>query len=245
MSFIDPATSPAGRKARQRAIRNSILSNDDGDASDNRSITGVATATILAMSDNILSVYGRATDSQHTRGLAWYWNASTIANDLATVYNVTYEQACGVLAALSPSTDWDRNVALAHDMLNSGDCGHAYGDAIRKARLIRDGADPATVLGGRKVRSFYQAVYWAGETGHVVVDRHAHAVALGVSKPLGDWAAKALDAPARYQIVAAAYRHAARRAGIAPADMQAVTWVTFRETHSAFAAAFAAKVGEF
>lgn len=221
MSFVTPAT-PRGRSQRQRAIRNSV-----GTLSD-------VAADMADMADNIIDLYHEASESQIERGKAWYWQANGIANNLAREHALSLEQACGILAALSPSTDWERNVSLAFTLAETGDCSHAYGDAIRKARLIRDNpdSDPLLFIGGRKVRSFYHSVYWAGINSHVVVDRHAHAIALGMRKPLGDWAAKALDAPGRYQVVAAAYRAAARRAGIDPSEMQAVTWLVFRETYA-------------
>jgi hypothetical protein len=127
-------------------------------------------------------------------------------------------------------------------MIRTGDCRHAYGDAINKARAIRDlplgsatsyPAEVLSLLGGRKVRSFFHAIFYYDRPSypHVVVDRHAHAVALGVDRPLADYAAKALEAPGRYLLVAAAYRAAARARNVSPAAMQATTWLHFRDNH--------------
>lgn len=226
MSHRPPCQTKAGRTLRQRAYRRNV-----GNTAD-------AYADISEMVTNILAIYEEATGAEINQGTTWYADAHTIAATLSAgtrpakggAPTLSTTQVIGILAALSPSTDWDRNVQLARDMIATGDCSHAYGECIVKARRIRDGEDPTTVLGGRKVRSFYAAIL-KPNGGHVVVDRHAHATALGVRAPLGDWAAKALDAPGRYAIVSAAYRAAGRQLGIPPCEVQATTWLAFRRQY--------------
>lgn len=228
MSYITPATPGRGRTNRQRAIR--------------QATGGKATAheVMRDMRTNILDMYEQALPEEMEQGRTWYADALRIATRIADhtrkakdVPTLDVYQVVGIMAALSPSTDWDRNVQLAQDMAMTGDCAHAYGEAIVKARRIREGERPVDVLGGRKVRNFYSSIILAlCPSGHVVVDRHAHAIALGVNQPLGDWAAKALDAPGRYQIVAAAYRAAARALDIPVSEVQATTWLTFRRLYA-------------
>jgi hypothetical protein len=100
----------------------------------------------------------------------------------------------------------------------------AFNDALRKADAIAAGADPLDVLGGRKVRSFYRNI--VGHTGHVTVDRHAVAIVAG--RPLTDREGKVLERIGPYTYVAGAYRAAARRLGVAPTELQAVTWLVWR-----------------
>jgi len=47
----------------------------------------------------------------------WYDGANKIARDLSKKYNVTPEQAAGILASLSPQKDWYQNVRLAELVL--------------------------------------------------------------------------------------------------------------------------------
>tara|TARA_Y100000114_G_scaffold16149_1_gene13052 strand:- start:4229 stop:14029 length:9801 start_codon:yes stop_codon:yes gene_type:complete len=47
----------------------------------------------------------------------WYDGANKIARDLSRKYNVTPEQAAGILASLSPQKDWYQNVRLAELVL--------------------------------------------------------------------------------------------------------------------------------
>ena len=49
----------------------------------------------------------------------WYDGANIIANRLASKYDVTPEQAAGIIASLSPQKDWYQNVRLAELVLKS------------------------------------------------------------------------------------------------------------------------------
>jgi len=49
----------------------------------------------------------------------WYDGANKIANEMATRFGVTPEQAAGILAALSPQKDWYQNVRLAELLLEA------------------------------------------------------------------------------------------------------------------------------
>ena len=48
----------------------------------------------------------------------WYDGANTIANTFAKTYNITVEQAAGVLGVNSPQKDWYMNVALAERIMH-------------------------------------------------------------------------------------------------------------------------------
>lgn len=178
------------------------------------------------MCANILTRYNLATDTPDHVPRSWYLDAHHIAADLAIRFDTTVSQAAGVLAALSPSTAWERNVTLAYDLFETGDCSHAYGVQINKARRIIDGADPLTVLNGRKERSFYHNIHTPHRTGPVTVDRHAFSVAL--ARILTDKELKLLDRSGIYHYVAACYRSVARQIGIPPHVLQSITWDHWR-----------------
>jgi hypothetical protein len=173
------------------------------------------------MVDRIADVYGLATADERSEGAAWYDDAAAIA---AIVGDGNVSRGAGILAALSPQCLWDDNVdrALRHGAGES--VVGAFNDALRKADAIAAGADPLDVLGGRKVRSFYRNI--VGHTGHVTVDRHAMAIVAG--RPLTVREVKVLERIGPYTYVASAYRAAARRLGVAPTELQAVTWLVWR-----------------
>lgn len=184
------------------------------------------------MVDRIINAYGEATADEELTGLTWYGPDSDAIleqiGDVAAVAGIelTREQCSGILAALSPSTRWGRNVDLAVEFAEEGDCPHAYGLCIERARLIREGSTADSVLGGRKVRSFFANILRPNSPGPVTVDRHALAIVYG--RRLSDRETKILERKGTYHVVAGAYRSAARRLGLHPHVVQAVTWVAWR-----------------
>lgn len=177
----------------------------------------------VALVDNILAVYDRATPEQQARGMAWYRTAHDLALMIgdgdATV-------GAGVLAALSANTGWAQNLRLATD-LASGIEVRGLPTSLNKARRILGRENPAVALGaGRKTQNFYRNIAWPELSGPVTVDRHAHDVARNQVFGKTD---RGLSTPSRYETFANAYRAAANARGIRPHEMQAVTWVVWTE----------------
>lgn len=181
--------------------------------------------------ENIVRVYREANDSQLSRGLSWYADAHTIALALDPS-NV--ERAAGILAALSPRLDWDRNVLLASRVYVEGFASGCLKSNASKADAIYAGGAPLDILGGDKVRAFYGAIV-DPSAGHVVIDRHAFDIALG--RRTDDAARGALGRKGAYDFVADLYREAARILGVSATVVQSVTWTVWRETSAAYSAA--------
>jgi hypothetical protein len=89
----------------------------------------------------------------------------------------------------------------------------------RKAKLIAQCHDPLDVLAGPKERAFYRCIM--GYSDAVTVDVWAARVAEG------HWKSPSITGR-RYERIAAAYRAAARRAGVRPSTIQAATWIHIR-----------------
>lgn len=183
---------------------------------------------------NVLKVWRNASSTQQANGLAWYRDAHNIAGALAQRHGVTLEAVAGMLAATSPRCGWGQNVNIVARALDTGATTGCMGDAARKADKIMAGAAPLDVLGGSKVRAFFTLIASAGTENAVCVDRHAHDVAAG---QVTDDAARAMLGTAKgYARVAECYRRAAvlasREAGapVTPAQVQATTWVAWRDT---------------
>lgn len=175
---------------------------------------------------NIVAAYQRATPDQRARGLEWYARANDLARELDPD-NVP--RAAGVIAALSPQCQWERNAAIARAsyLLGSG-TGNIYSANNRKASRILRGEDPADVLGGPKVRSFYAGILAPEGTDTVCIDRHAHDIAVGrrtddATRTASLGTAKGYDAFVR------AYQRAAALLGVPASHVQAVTWTVWRE----------------
>jgi len=189
------------------------------------------TLSVTPMVRRILSVYRSATAAQLDAGTNWYSDAHGIASDYALAHNVTTEVAAGIIAALSPMQSYGANLNLARRFLASkGTLDHGYLSlGLGKARDIYNGSDILPTLNGDKVKNFYQSIVTAGKDG-VTIDRHAYCLAIG------ERAKNVNLTPKRYALVASAYVRAAEIAGITPAEIQAVTWVVWRQRYWAVGA---------
>lgn len=178
------------------------------------------TATMTA---RIEAIYAQATEAEHLDGAQWYSAASDIATLVGDLTKTSPIHGAGIIAALSPQCSWDENIVRALALANNEQVG-AFGDALAKAKRIHKGHHPLSVLGGRKVRSFFYNI--AGHNGHVTIDRHAVAIVWG--RPLSDTEIKVLERCGTYTFIAAVYRAVARKLNIAPPQLQAITWLAWR-----------------
>lgn len=172
----------------------------------------------------LLRLRASATPDDVAAGVEWYGRANGLAFKLAAQYGVTPRQAASVIAVLSPTNRWHRNVQDAEAMLAwhaSGRIGDppsvcTYGPNRVKAIRIMDGDLGA--LSGPKVEAF--AANILGDHEYVTLDIWACRAALGDDKATG---------PGRHrQKIARAYRNAAARSGDTPAAFQAIVWTVIR-----------------
>lgn len=170
----------------------------------------------------ILVAFSRADDRSFAEGLTWY----PVARDLAIELAGDVTEGAGVIAALSPQVSWERNIDLARDAYHDYWHGQVY-NAIWKARRIITGADPDEVLPrGKKTWCFYHTIA-DPSSRHVVIDRHACAIAEGVPVRCDPGRIGVV----RYHERAADYLAAADYLGRPVSEVQAVTWCARRNTH--------------
>jgi len=172
---------------------------------------------------NILKVYRRATDAQVIAGKEWYSEAHALALELSP--NDVWRGA-GVIAAFSPLTPWWRNVELATDSLTTGRARtDTLGNSSRAAQRIIDGEHPLDVLKGIKTRTFAENIARNGISDSVTVDVHAFSIAVGKPVP----SSKLKMGKRLYLEIAGSYSNAAKREDISPTQMQAITWLVWRD----------------
>jgi hypothetical protein len=172
---------------------------------------------------NILKVYRRATDAQRSAGFNWYGEAHDLALEIG---NGDVWRGAGLLAVYSPLTPWWRNVELA---LGSARTGIArtdtLGNSARLAQRILDGEYALDVINGIKTRTFCENIALNGISDNVTVDVHAYSIAVGRPVP-----SSRLKMGVRlYREIEEAYRRAAKREGVMETQMQAVSWVVWRD----------------
>ena len=181
-------------------------------------------ATLTPHLDNILRTYRDATAGQTAAGLAWYADAHTFALSLSD----DIDRAAGVIAALSPRVNWARNMVLASRAFVEGRATGTLPHSCETATTILHGAPWREVLSGPKTRAFAATIADPTDPHHVVIDRHALSIAIGRVSTDAD--SRVLARKGGYETFAECYRDAARTVGISPAQMQAITWVVWRET---------------
>lgn len=186
---------------------------------------------------NILAVYNGATDDNIRFGLAWYAIAHREAMRMGNGNSRYLSRNAGIIAALSPMNGWTNNIRKARQLVSmrgritvvkGQPNGIGLGNNVAKAIAIYNGMDPLDVLNGDKVTAFYRTIL--DPTGDIdpVIDRHAFDIAVG--EQTNEKRRGALSRKGVYHEFANAYREAAKVAGIGSAQMQAITWVQWRES---------------
>jgi len=188
---------------------------------------------------NILKVYRRATPEDTANGLEWYDRAKRHAKAISTKYFIHTHTVIGVMAALSPNNRWERNVKDTERMcqawVNGEDLSDfkvsCYNTMKQKAWSIleddlTDDDDILTRLNGQKIRSFYSNIRGLTE---VTIDGHALNIALGIRQGLTS--DKTNMGKKLYREMQEAYVKAAKRVGVKPHELQAITWTTWKREH--------------
>lgn len=166
-------------------------------------------------------------------GLAWYGNAYSLCQELASKYKlpgVSAEHVAGIMAALSPMRSWQENIQRTEILLAGGDPG-GLRHTIDTAMLIRHGFDPVLAIGrtgqNYKVRSFFHNIAYFDTSTDVTVDRHMWTLLFNDLKVVKkadlyfqaheyEWAAE------RFRAVAACYDN------MLPHQAQAIAWLSWR-----------------
>lgn len=179
--------------------------------------------------NNILKVYKVSVNSEQND---WYREAHQFGVEVSSFlksfknYDVTVNQVLGIVSALSPLKEWEKNKEIAVDFILTGDCGH-MGANKRKARAILDcnGSDDKIleILSGPKTSRFYMNMMYPDGTG-VTVDRHAIAIAIGRTATNKEQALT----PKAYTFIEKCYIMTAETLGLDPLHLQSITWQTWK-----------------
>jgi hypothetical protein len=188
---------------------------------------------------NILAVYNMATADDLRAGMAWYQEANNWCRVMAgSNREHLISRNAGIVAALSPLNGWGNNKRKAAEVISKRGKitvvkgkpnGIGLGANVLKAIAIYNGAEPLDILSGDKVRAFYATILDPRGDVVPVIDRHAFDIAIG--EKTDDKRRGILSRKGVYAEFANAYREAAKVAGIGSAQMQAVTWIAWRNIH--------------
>lgn len=168
---------------------------------------------------NILNTYIAASDEEVTAGMTWYNDAHNLALELSP--NDVWRGA-GVIAAFSPRVKWEQNIVLARRAFKEGIAtGHTTA-MCNIANRILNGEHPLDVMNGEKTRAFTAAIADPANSTIATIDRHAYNIATGEN------IAEPKIGKRLYRELAAAYSTAADYVGISTPQIQAITWVKYR-----------------
>lgn len=162
-----------------------------------------------------------ASDQEIIDGMDFYPGAHGLCELFASIYATPINPLCachvaGIYAALSPMNTWDTNVANILDILRDWSAASVNTTDINlhKALAIRCGADPLSILSGRKVRAFYNCIANPDDTSIApAIDRHLINLALGVIPDKNEQSRLASNRDI-YTKVENAYQYLGRREGI-------------------------------
>lgn len=182
--------------------------------------------SVTKMTNRILKMYALG----NTADAMWYQDAYRIACDLAQKHNTQTERVAGIIAALSPLKRWDKNIELADDLLSGRKVGHTK-NMVNKAHKVNecDIADIPKILNGNKITDFYNNIINPTCENRVTIDRHAIMIAMGGVHLSKQDLISLSNTDKRYTAIADAYRRAAKKLGVRPLEVQAVTWVVWRK----------------
>jgi hypothetical protein len=169
------------------------------------------------------------------RGTQWYPVAHDEAISVGNLAGYSGELGlrigAGIIASLSPKTDWDSNVLYAKQIVRYGYAPRQTEINNSKAVRILHGEDPLNVLGGMKVVPFFSAIVSPrGENAVPVIDRHAGSVYAfdEIGRGLTEKQQSKLSNVGVVTRIQGAYRKVARKEGIHVHCVQGITWVQHR-----------------
>lgn len=188
---------------------------------------------------NILAVYQLAKTSEIIEGSQWYPTAKLVAERIASEYHLAVSTVAGVIAALSPRNKWERNLVDAENIIRVWSIDRDSVDTVKvctfgknKAKAIQildeqaSYNDALTILSGPKLKEFFTCIL--GYDQDVCIDGHAYSIWAGDRITLNS--IPSIGIKLRREIKQA-YVDAAKKVGIKPSEMQAITWCAWRRLH--------------
>ena len=194
--------------------------------------------------NNILRYYDIATADDIQDGLVWYDEAHDFASKLANRYSVKVQQSSGVISTLSPQTSWSSNKIIADSFIQSrGRMTVGNTTRLNKARKILKKESPEEILallsttpdGALKTKAFFKNILWPNKETDLTIDRHALATCF--QRPEKTFALSNSESQMtkqQYMFIDQCYKKSADKVGIMKHQLQAVTWLTYRQCRNLF-----------
>jgi len=134
---------------------------------------------------NLMDLLENASPEHRRVGASWYQDAHDEGERFARAHDIHPDVYHGIVAMLSPGTEWGHNVKTAQDLIENGDINSAaykgYPLQLEKAKYLLESTKghPNPIeevdkqLGGNKVRSFFNNLADPVHNGNdVTIDTH-------------------------------------------------------------------------
>lgn len=166
-----------------------------------------------------------ATPEQIHAGMHWYDEGHHISEEIG---RGDVAKGAGIIAALSPKNEWNRNVENAREFIKTGTATGRTQDQLEAATRIYEGESPEDILPMKlKTGHFFRLLRDPNDPTAVAVDTHHHDVSTGWKKPWAD--PRGLKAPGRYNTFVNATIRTAEREGMLPNQAQAIDWIVWKD----------------
>lgn len=184
--------------------------------------------TVKEATKNVARFARRANRKQWEQGARWYEEANLFCVTLANYENLPAESVVGCLAALSPQCAWSENLRATISMVRVRTVGASSSiypvNSSKAFSIVHEGANPSEVLGGLKVRAFYNNIANPRYSRAVTIDTHAARAAFGKYQLDSKEISFAFRAKGN-AVIQQAYKNVARRYKILPSKLQATVWL--------------------
>lgn len=187
---------------------------------------------------NIQKIMAQATLDEVVQGSAWYTVAKAACKTIADKHELPLHIVVGVVAALSPTNKWERNIVDA-DALCSAFVSGGYSEEVKVCTyktmkekawsILSDNGDRAhtkALLKGPKITDFYCCIL--GENT-CVIDGHAWGIANADRRTMQE--VPNIGKKLR-ESLQAAYIEVGKPKNLPAHVVQAITWVTWKRIHN-------------
>lgn len=187
--------------------------------------------------NSILRFHSLATIDEIKEGIRWYEDANIYCKELANRFNISIQQACGIIAVFSPQAGWTENKRYALSFLLQPNIKNRSLVQMIKAKkilLLKSESEIYNILSTRekafKTKAFFVNLLNPDIPTGCTIDRHAIAICLQSPNntfPLDQRYGDNLTI-AQYSFLENCYVKCAKDLGIFPHQLQAITWLTYR-----------------
>lgn len=184
--------------------------------------------------NNIMKTYLLRIEKENNH---WYQEANEWAVEVSEFLfkfsgrRISVQQVLGVVSALSPMQEWNKNKEIAIDLIMTGDCGYMERGKQKARDILRLGGhfrhfdtEIKSILNGEKTKTFYENMVYPTRSSGVTVDRHAISIAIG---HIADDKEQSISTGV-YTFIENCYIMTAETLGLAPLHLQSITWQTWK-----------------